>query len=63
MRIATRSGMRLYECDAHMEYARLELAQGKRGGCPRTPHTGHRAGRRDYHRRDEELQELKAALG
>ena len=27
MRIATRSGMRLLECDAHLEYARVELAQ------------------------------------
>ena len=30
MHIATRSGMRLHDCDAHLELARLELAQGNR---------------------------------
>ena len=29
MRLAKRCGMRLHECDAHLEYARLALAEGK----------------------------------
>jgi hypothetical protein len=28
MRIAKRSEMRLFQCDAHLEYARLALAEG-----------------------------------
>jgi hypothetical protein len=28
MRIARRSEMRLFQCDAHLEYARLALAEG-----------------------------------
>ena len=30
MRIARRSEMRLFQCDAHLEYARLALAEGDR---------------------------------
>ncbi len=30
MRIAKRSEMRLFQCDAHLEYARLALAEGDR---------------------------------
>jgi tetratricopeptide (TPR) repeat protein len=30
MRLARRSEMRLYQCDAHLEYARLALAEGDR---------------------------------
>jgi tetratricopeptide (TPR) repeat protein len=62
-RIATRSGMRLHECDAHLEYARLELAQGNREAA-----RGHLARAEEmvaatgYHRRDRNIDELKAAI-
>ena len=56
--------MRLHECDARLEYARHEHAQGKREAA-RTHLT--RAGKlvaaTGYHRRDRDLDELKAALG
>lgn len=64
MRIATRSGMRLFECDAHLEYARLELAQGNRDAVrPHLTRAAELVAATGYHRRDKEVEELKAALG
>jgi hypothetical protein len=64
MRIATRSGMRLYECDAHLEYARLELARGNRGaGRGHLDDAEKLVTATGYHRRDNDLKELRAALG
>ncbi len=64
MRIATRSGMRLHECDAHLEYARLALAEGQ----PDAAHAHLKSAEAlvtacRYHRRDPEVEELKATLG
>jgi hypothetical protein len=64
MRIAKRSGMRLRECDAHLEFSRLELAQGNREAA--RPHLGHAEKlvvETGYRRRNKELAELTAALG
>jgi len=64
MTIATRGGMRLFEADAHLEYARLYLAQGET-----TPAREHLATAKTmieemgYHRRDPEVAELEEALG
>jgi tetratricopeptide (TPR) repeat protein len=61
--LADRSGMRLLECDAHLERARLALA----GGNTTSAHTHTEAARvivseTGYHRRDRELAALEAAL-
>jgi tetratricopeptide (TPR) repeat protein len=64
MRIATRSGMRLHECDAYLELARLKLAQGNRKAA--RAHLAPAAeliAATGYHRRDEDIAELKAAFG
>ena len=64
MRIATRSGMRLHECDAHLEFARLELAQGKREAArTNIARAEDLVTATGYHRRDQEVEELKAAVG
>jgi tetratricopeptide (TPR) repeat protein len=64
MRIATRSGMRLRECDAHLELGRLELAQGRREAArPHLARAEELVVTTGYHRRDKDLAELKAALG
>ncbi len=64
MRIATRSGMRLHECDAHLELARLSIAEGKpdaaRNHLARAAELVEETG---YHRRDEEVQKLQDQLG
>jgi tetratricopeptide (TPR) repeat protein len=63
IRLAKRCGMRLHECDAHLEYARLALAEKK----PETARE-HLAKAKQlvqdcgYHRRDGEVAELEAAL-
>ena len=56
--------MRLFECDAHLESARLELAQGNPAAA-RTHLTRAEelVAATGYHRRNKELEELKAALG
>lgn len=62
--IATRSGMRLHECDAHLELARLKLAQGKREAARlHLARAVELVAATGYHRRDPEIEELKAALG
>jgi tetratricopeptide (TPR) repeat protein len=64
MRIATRSGMRLFECDAHLELARLALAEGKPDAA--RDHVARAAAlvqETGYHRRDGEVQKLRDQLG
>ncbi len=58
--ISESSGMRLHECDAHLEQARLYLAQGKKDEAK--PHV--ESARKliedtGYHRRDSALKELE----
>ena len=64
MRIATRSGMRLFECDAHLELARLALAEGDptaaRSHLARAAALVQETG---YHRRDEQVEKLRDQLG
>lgn len=64
MTIATRSGMRLFEADAHLEYARLYLAQGET--APAREHLDKATAMIEemgYHRRDPEVAELEETLG
>jgi hypothetical protein len=64
MKIATRSGMRLHEADAHLEYARLHLAMGDKD----KGRTSLAAGKAivqgtGYHRRDGAVKDLEKQLG
>ena len=63
MTIAKRSKMRLHECDCHLEYARLHLAQGEKAQAHEHFKTAramvHQMG---YHRPDTDLAELDAQL-
>lgn len=61
--IATRSGMRLYEADCYLEYARLALAQNLRDQA-RTHFTTAKdmVAEMGYHRRDPEVAELERRL-
>jgi len=64
MRIATRSGMLLHECDAHLEYARLSIAEGNSDNA--VPHFKSATALVTdcgYHRRDGEVADLKETLG
>ncbi len=63
-RLATRCGMRLHECDAHLEYARLEIKQGQPDAA-RVHLKSAATLVRDcgYHRRDGEVAVLKEELG
>jgi tetratricopeptide (TPR) repeat protein len=64
MRVATRCGMRLFECDAHLELARLELVQSKHEvAFTHLARVEELVVATGYHRRDKDLDELKAALG
>ncbi len=64
MRIATRSGMRLHECDAHLEYARLALAEGRPDAARVNLKSAEAlVSECGYHRRDGEVAELKEELG
>jgi tetratricopeptide (TPR) repeat protein len=63
MRIAKRSEMRLFQCDAHLEYARLALAEGDKERARK--HVGE--ARRlveetGYGRRRPEVEELEAQV-
>ncbi len=52
------------ECDAHLEFARLELAQGNREAArTHLARAAELVAATGYHRRDKDLEELKAALG
>jgi hypothetical protein len=64
MKIATRSGMRLFEADAHLEYARLHLATGGKDKA-RTSLADGKAivEETGYRRRDGAVQELEQQLG
>jgi len=65
MTIATRGGMRLYEADCHLEYARLYLAMGgdykakAQEGLDKAKSMITKMG---YHRRDKEVEELEKQL-
>ncbi|MDH3660783.1 MAG: hypothetical protein OEU92_12300 [Alphaproteobacteria bacterium] len=64
MRIATRSGLRLHECDAHLEYARLALAEGEHGDAvAHFKSAASLVSECGYHRRDPEILELREKLG
>ncbi len=64
MRIAARSGMRLFECDAHLELARLALAEGTPDAArPRLARAAGLVQETGYHRRDEEVKKLRDQLG
>jgi hypothetical protein len=64
MRLATRCGMRLFECDAHLESARLALAEGRRDDAlPHFKSAQALVSACGYHRRDGEVAELKEELG
>ncbi len=63
MRIATRSAMRLFECDAHLGYAHLALAEDKPDAAREHLASAKPLVREcGYHRRDEEVDELEKAL-
>lgn len=64
MKIALRSGMRLFEADAHLQYARLHLAMGDKDKARASLATG-KAIVKDtgYHRRDGAVKELEEQLG
>ncbi len=63
MKIATRSGMRLHEADAHLEYVRLHLAMGDKDQA-RTSLAAGKAIVEDtgYHRRDGAVKEFEEQL-
>ncbi len=63
MKIATRSGMRLFEADAHLEYARLHLAKGDKDKARASLAAG-KAIVEDtgYHRRDGAVKQLEQQL-
>lgn len=64
MRIATRSSMRLYEADCHLECARLHLAQGEKDKA--REHWATAKGmieKLGYHRRDKDVAVIAEQLG
>ena len=64
MRLATRCGMRLHECDAHLEYARLALDEGNpEAAVPHFNSASSLVNQCGYHRRDPEIKELREKLG
>ncbi len=63
LRIAKRGEMRLYQCDAHLEYARLAVAEGKPDAArAHLKSAAALVSACGYHRRDEEIAALEAAL-
>jgi tetratricopeptide (TPR) repeat protein len=61
--IATRGGMRLFEADCHLEYARLYLARGEKEPARVSLATAREmVEEMGYHRRDGEVEELEAQL-
>jgi tetratricopeptide (TPR) repeat protein len=61
--IAGRGGMRLFEADCHLEYARLYLAQGQPDQARQYLATAKAVIQETgYHRRDREVAELEGAL-
>ncbi|MEM8948311.1 MAG: TIR domain-containing protein [Pseudomonadota bacterium] len=64
VRIATRCGLRLRKCDAHLEYARLALAEGNPDeALPHLKSADALVTDCGYHRRDPEIADLKEKLG
>lgn len=64
MSIATRGGMRLYQADCHLGYARLCLAEGEREKAREHWRTAKELiGQTGYHLRDGEVEEIGRALG
>ena len=63
LEICQRSGMRLYEADCHLEYARLHLAQGNEGEARQSLDSAKEMiEQMGYHRRDREVRELEEKL-
>jgi len=59
MTIATRCGFRLHECDAHLGYARLAVAEGKRVEAREHLEKARKiVEETGYHRRDGELEQI-----
>ena len=62
--IATRGGMRLFEADAHLEYARLHLAEGDSAAARnRLAKAKEIVAETGYRRRAPEVAELQERLG
>ncbi len=63
MRIAKRGGMRLHECDCHLEYARLALAQEDCDEARTRVATARKMVQdMGYHRRDKDLEDIERQL-
>ncbi|HRI71046.1 MAG TPA: hypothetical protein PK156_42735, partial [Polyangium sp.] len=63
MTIATRCGFRLHECDAHLGYARLAVAEGNRAKAREHLEKARKiVEETGYHRRDGELAELETQI-
>lgn len=63
MTIATRCGFRLHECDAHLGYARLAIAEGDRAKAGEHLEKARKiVEETGYHRRDGELAALDAEI-
>ena len=62
MRIAKRSEMRLFQCDAHLEYARLALAEGDKEARGHVTEARRLVDETGYGRRRPEVEELEAQL-
>ncbi|MEM9670686.1 MAG: TIR domain-containing protein [Pseudomonadota bacterium] len=64
MRLSTRCGMRLHQCDAHLEYTRLALDEGKPDDAlDHFNSASSLVNQCGYHRRDPEIKELREKLG
>jgi hypothetical protein len=67
MRIARRGEMRLFQCDAHLEYARLALAEGADGAKEKARAHVAEAKRlveeTGYGRRRPDVEALEAEVG
>ncbi len=63
MRLVRRSELRLFQCDAHLEYTRLALAEGKRDDArAHLKSAASLVSDCGYHRRDGEVTALERAL-
>ncbi|MBI5633476.1 MAG: TIR domain-containing protein [Nitrospirae bacterium] len=63
MTIAIRCGMRLYEADCHLEYARLYLAEGDKEKAKEHLSTAKTMiDEMEYHRRDKDVKEIEELL-
>ena len=61
--IATRGGMRLFEADCRLEYARLHLARGEKELAQANLGAARKmVEEMGYHRRDEEMREIEEQL-